>query len=117
MATIRGEGRLRHHFWGDYFATIAIAFKDAASANDALPLFPGFKPGKDPSALVFHGGGEAFETAKASIKKVRVPLLNSKQAALFPIDDPIDSVSRSVDLGPIFEIEIEVTPAEQTSWF
>jgi hypothetical protein len=117
MATIRGEGRLRHHFWGDYFATIAIAFKDAASANDALRLFPGFKPGKDPSALVFHGGGEAFETAKAAITKVRVALSDSKRAAMFPIDDPIDSVSRSIDVGPIFEVEVEVAPAEQTSWF
>ncbi len=74
MAKVRGQGQLQHHFWREYSATIALVFKDAASAKDALTKLPGFKVSpKEPSALIFHGGGDEFAAAKAALTSFRVP--------------------------------------------
>ncbi len=108
---IRGEGQLRHHFWGDYGATIVIVFKDEASARDVLPKLPGCKVSEKAShVLVFHGGGDAFETIKKAISDFRAPL-NARDG------EPVDSVARSIDLGPPFAVEIDVIPSEQISLF
>jgi hypothetical protein len=106
---VRAEGWLKHHFCGDYCATIVLAFPDAASAKDALPKLPGFKPGeKSPNALVACLSGDAFESAKTAIEALRV---DSDRR------EPIDSCSQSIDYGPRFTIEVPVTPAEQRSLF
>jgi len=107
---VRAEGWLKHHFWGTYCATIVLSFPDAASAKDALPKLPGFKPGeKSANALVACLSGDAFENAKTAIEALRVDV-NKRE--------PIDSCAHSVDYGPRFTIEVPITaPAEQKSLF
>ena len=53
---IHGTGRLQHHFWGDYHATLALRFDTREMASSAIPklvpvgfpkswsLFPDGKP-------------------------------------------------------------------------
>ena len=107
MAKLRATGRLQHHFWGNYVATIVLLFQDAASATDALTKLVGFKAHPTtPKALVFCDGGDAFEAVKAMLTAFRVP--SSNPTAALRDEEPLDSCDKSIDYGPPFEIEVEV---------
>lgn len=36
MTKVKATGILRHHFHGEYYATLGLQFVDSASAGDAL---------------------------------------------------------------------------------
>jgi hypothetical protein len=114
MGMLKGKGRLRHHFWGDYCATIAIEFSDEASAKDALSVLSteslegskGWKAAENhTNCLIWFGKAPAFNQVKA------------KLVSLGADADKIDSCATSIDYGEPFEIAVSVTPAEQPSLF
>jgi hypothetical protein len=114
---VRAKGRLRHHFWGDYHATIVLAFNDAASARDAsVTLGDQWKPAKSTdAALVWHGTGEDFERVKEQLQSFAfAPVACGRKGCSSQCSDAtIDSVNHSIDLGPEFIVEVPSVPAEQ----
>lgn len=97
--TIIGQGRLKHHFWGDYSATIGLQFGTADYAARALPFLPGFSVHPNvPEALVFHGGGQALKAAEALLAHFKADMKK------------VGSVRYSIDYGEPFTIEVDITP-------
>ena len=105
----KASGRLRHRFWGDYSAVIALDFGNEENAKACLPLLgDGWKPGeKHPSALVWVGDSEALEKCKE--------VLGSFGADV----KKIDSIAKSIDYGEPFEVSIPMPmdQSKQTSLF
>ena len=98
--TIIGKGQLRHHFWGDYRATIALRFGTADYAARALAQLPGFTQHPEvPEALVFFGGGRELQQAEAALVAHKA---DSRK---------IGSLRHSVDYGEPFTVEVDITPA------
>lgn len=98
---IIAHGRLRHHFWGDYHATIIVKFANADLAARALelPQFIGWKVHQtEPAALVFHGTGKVLK----HVQNVLVSLGASRAK--------MDSVRYSIDFGEPFTIAVSLTP-------
>ena len=97
--TVIGTGQLRHRFWGDYSAVIAIGF---SSEEDALLALPTLKVGwsiseSDAKYLVWIGDSESLD-------------LQKKNLASFGADESkIDSLKYSVDYGEKFNVTIPVT--------
>jgi hypothetical protein len=94
---MKAKGILKHHFWGEYFATIILKFEDEISANNILKYndFNQWKIGKNPNVLVWHGNSEALD-------KVKIILAN------YGADiKKIDSVNKSIDYGEPFEIDVK----------
>ncbi len=102
----RADGRLRHCFFGEYSAVIALGFDSEAQAAAALPqLGAGWKAGTKPKALIWRGEREALEICKARLVS-------------FGADgDAIDSIAHSIDYGDRFSVEIEVTDPRQIPLF
>lgn len=102
----KATGRLAHHFWGDYCATIALVFKAPEHAALALPLLgSGWRRGKNRGALVWHGTGAELRECKSIL------------AAFGADPDAIDSVAHSVDFGDDFAVTIPVENPDQLSPF
>ena len=118
---VEAKGRLRHHFWGDYRATIALAFLDAGSAADALIILgKGWKLSeREPKALIWHGGGEDFERVKAQLAGfgLKIDPCGRKDCRRQCRDASIDGVPHSIDLGPAFTVEIPTVAREQVALF
>jgi hypothetical protein len=106
---LHGKGQLRHHFWSEYFATIAIDFGNSDNAKDALTVLgDGWTLGeKSPHCVVWFGSGKAFDQVK------------SKLVSFGADDRKIDSVAKSIDFGEKFEVNIlvDIVPIEQTKLF
>jgi hypothetical protein len=103
LMKVRGEGQLRHHFWSEYHATIAIIFNAPEHASKLVKKFPGFVlVERQPGAIRFHGKGSAVELAKHAIQQHRVPMNQRRD------HEQIDSLVRSADLGPPFAVEVDV---------
>jgi len=113
VAHVKATGKLWHHFHGTYWATIVLVTTSPKHATDlrrVLERVHGKKVwvrGKTPRSL------------QADIKR---PKLDDVLAFLeaHRIDrggEAIDGVERSIDHGPVFEIEVETQPKEQLSMF
>jgi hypothetical protein len=65
-----GYGRLQHHFWGVYCATIGLKFDSIAHALQAQQIaFPMFEASdNNPCVLVFHGGGSELKAAESALR-------------------------------------------------
>jgi hypothetical protein len=93
------KGQLRHHFWGDYKATIVLKFHSPVLASAAVAQLPGFNVHeRDTSALVFFGGGEQLKLVEALL------------VSLGADRKKIRSVRYSIDYGERFEIAVDLTP-------
>lgn len=104
---VKANGQLAHHFWGEYFATIALGFANTTEAYLAQKtLGTDWKLGKKSStALVWHGNREQLN----ALKKV----LGSFGADL----KKIDSIAKSIDYGEPFTVTIPVTDPNQMNLF
>lgn len=104
--TIHIEGRLRHHFWGTYAATIALDCGSPRGAEDALQaLGPLWKAGNVEGCIVYHGAGDELEGV--------LDTLASKGADR----KKITSIAKSIDVGEPFEFTLTVVPTEQLVLF
>lgn len=98
MKLIKADGRLRHCFFGTYYATIALRF---SSHEDALKGFEVLGTNwkisdTTKSALVFHGKNPELEDVLSTLEK-------------FGADrKKVTSLAKSVDFGDPFQITIEV---------
>jgi len=118
VIALKGSGILRHHFWGDYHATIGIKLRDAASAEEAARVL-GAPWRASGEVVVWFGNSEALEGAKETLAKhgleVRCGYSHCKTKCK---REPIDSVAHSVDVGPPFEVTIMIeAPREQLPLF
>ena len=100
-----GKGQLRHHFWGDYHATIVVYFDTLTGADIIAAALPGFTrhdapQGKEGVAFRFHGTGDALKAAE----QVLVNLGADRKK--------LTSVARSIDYGEPFTIEVGITPSD-----
>lgn len=94
--TITAEGQLRHHFWGDYHASIYLHFASDIDAAVALAhALPEWKANpKAPSVIGFHGKGAALESQLAALEALGADMAK------------VNSVAKSIDVGEPFTITI-----------
>jgi hypothetical protein len=121
MSKIKAEGCLRHGFFGDYVAVIALMFQDERAAKDALNVLAGnWKvSNKNTKGLIWSGSSEELKEVKSQLDKFK---RTNRPCGYHHCDDKcksaeIDSINHSIDFGPRFDIEIECEPEEQTSMF
>lgn len=102
-------GGLRHHFWGEYKASMVLVFDTAIMLDAALAAgkFKGWERSekRPDTAIHWFGDSDALETAKDEL------------AAHGADREKIDSIARSIDFGEPFEVEFEVDDPRQTSLF
>ena len=99
---IIAKGQLQHHFWGEYHASIVLAFATEALAEAALPKLAGFAKHSNPAhwnVLTYHGTG-------ADLKRVEALLVS-----LGASKKKLTSLAKSIDYGEPFEITVDLTPA------
>ena len=104
-------GQLAHHFWGDYFCTIALAFDDKSIAEGMqTKLGEKWQPGKNPGALVGHLDSPGLDAFKSQLKAWGLSEEEIRK---------IDSVKYSIDRGEVFggDLNVDLTPPEQTKLF
>lgn len=100
---MQAKGRLRHRFWGDYSAVIALTFNSASDAERALKILTDFKVHPEyPDSLVWTGNSEQLEQIKT--------VLGEHGADV----QKIDSLKYSIDYGEPFEIDV-LPPADYTN--
>jgi hypothetical protein len=98
-----GKGQLQHHFWGEYYASIAIEFDTPHIANLALEKLNGWQTIKGHPQVISWHGKEIDETI-------------NKLATLGADRNAIASIKYSIDYGEPFEVYIE-DGAEQLGLF
>jgi len=104
MTFVKGEGQLRHQFFGRYSARIAIGFSDMKSALSAIDFLVGKWEAIENNGRV----GIVFEGSDPELKKV----LDQLEEFGAP-KEKVSSLKYSVDYGEIFEVTIPVTAKEQ----
>jgi hypothetical protein len=93
---LTASGQLKHHFWGDYAASIVLQFDSPTAAQVALPHFQGWRVHKTHAdVLVFHGSDPALETALTQLE------------AHGANRDVVCSCAKSIDYGEHFVIEVK----------
>jgi hypothetical protein len=99
MQIIRGDGRLRHRFHGDYSAVIVLKFATPTHAerartvlgSDLWQIPPDFN-----TAIVWTGNSDALACMKLKLAQVGADA------------DKIDSLRTSIDYGEPFTVAIPV---------
>ena len=107
MNPIKAEGILRHLFWGEYSAFIALKFSSDEHANDVLSVLgsPWHVGEKNKDVLVWSGNSDELGALKESFKKYCDNV------------DLIDSCTHPIDYGDPFEVSIPVIAKEQLNLF
>lgn len=92
---VKARGQLRHCFWGEYAATIALVFESKEDRDAAQKILSTHWEDPDnPRALTFHGGNPELEEVL-------------KELESFGADrDDITSLKISVDYGLPFDVTI-----------
>ena len=107
MNKAKADGILAHHFWGDYYATIALEFESNAHAKDALRVLGDawrFHEKVD-NVLIFHGQKDALTEVEKTLVKYGAD------------SEKMTSLAKSVDYGEPFTVEIPIVPEEQCELF
>lgn len=102
MTILRGSGRLRHRFWGEYSAVLAIAFPDEATARLAVSRLntDSLQWEQIDRGVRIVVDSDQLETVKAHL-------------STFGADTrAIDSLRFSVDHGEPWTVEIPVPDAQ-----
>ena len=102
---IKANGRLAHHFHGNYWATIVIGTDSPKdSALIASQLGEGWSTSlRDKRALVWTGNSEELDACETILESLGA---DRKK---------ISSIAKSIDYGEEFTITVDVTPPEQLS--
>jgi len=102
----KADGQLRHCYFGEYSAVIALGFNDEYEANESIrKLGPGWKHGQKSNVLVWVGNTTELEGCKHVLVS-------------FGADEKkIDSCAHSIDYGEPFSIHIEIVSKEQMKLF
>lgn len=96
---VRARGRLRHRFWGEYSAVIALEFGSVEQARAALPVLAESEPwhlSREPRCLVAVVNRTALDRIKLQLWR-------------FGADEKaIDSCRTSIDYGEPFTVDVPV---------
>jgi hypothetical protein len=106
---MKAKGRLRHCFFGDYSAVVALDYGSQENSLAALPtLGEGWKPGKNVACLVWQGDSKALEALKEKLKAYSLAIdpCGWKHCKGQCKGAEIDSLAHSVDVGPAFTVDI-----------
>ena len=100
-------GQVRHRFHGNYSMLVGIVFKTPGEAKRASVLFPGFEI--QDKALVKLARGRIYEDPLD--KRTEVDEVKSliERWRIYPPGahkGPIDGVPFSIDMGPIFHLDL-----------
>jgi hypothetical protein len=100
-------GQVRHRFHGNYSMLVGIVFKTPGEAKRASVLFPGFEI--QDKALVKLARGRIYEDPLD--KRTEVDEVKSliERWRIYPPgahEGPIDGVPFSIDMGPIFHLDL-----------
>jgi hypothetical protein len=92
---MRAHGHLRHRFWGEYSAVIALKFDTPEEAAKALKELPDWKAAETaPSCITWVGDSAALE------------LVKDKLETLGAERKKIDSIAKSIDYGEPFTVDV-----------
>jgi uncharacterized protein YbbC (DUF1343 family) len=105
----RADGRLQHHFWGEYRASMVLLFDSPLMLDATLATgkFKNWKRSEKKPETVIHWFGSSDEL------DVEVDELVTHGAKR----EKIASIAKSIDYGEPFEIELEAVDPRQTSLF
>jgi len=111
---MKGEGRLAHKFHGTYWCAIVIGFDSADHAIDAQRALgdPWKVHPKEPKALIAALDSAQLDAFKTKYAPKARPC-KRRDCRHGCVDAAIDNLNHSVDVGPIFDVEIPTTPHEQ----
>lgn len=103
------EGRLQHHFWGEYRASMVLLFDNALmlDATEASDKFKNWERSKKRPDTVLHWFGSSDE----------LEIAMDELAANGAERKKIDSIAKSIDYGEPFEVEFETPDLRQTNLF
>ena len=112
------DGAFRHCFHGgDTAGIIALSFGSEPIARAALEILPGFKLGKNPTAIIGSFTSEQLNQFKArianwdlQIKPCRMPHCRHQCR-----DAEIDNVNHSVDYGASWTMDVPIVHPDQIS--
>jgi hypothetical protein len=105
---LTAQGRLRHQFWGDYSATIAVAFDTPEDAQLALPHLAPPDLGTTWKIGTKHAKALTILVDSPQLEKLKVHL-----GTLGADVDAIDSCDHSIDYGDPFTVTVEVEDPKQ----
>jgi uncharacterized protein YbbC (DUF1343 family) len=105
----RADGRLQHHFWSEYRASMVLLFDSPLMLDAILAAgkFKGWERSKKKPETVLHWFGSGDEL------DAEVEMLVSYGAKR----EKIASIAKSIDYGEPFEVELEVVDPRQISLF
>jgi hypothetical protein len=97
---IIAKGQLKHHFWGDYRATIVLQFATPALAREALTQFPDWDIHSEahPEVISYHGGGDELKAQENLLVSLGA---NRKK---------LGSLAKSIDFGEPFTVTVKLGP-------
>ena len=100
-------GQVRHRFHGDYSMAVAICFKSSAEAERASVLFPEFKVQDKALVRLAHGrrDGDTHDK-RTEVDDVKVLIEKWRIYPPGAHEGPIDGVPFSIDMGPIFHLDL-----------
>lgn len=106
---LTANGMLRHCFFGDYSAVIALRFEEKQDAELAIPQLH-----------IPNLGAEWTQAGNGAVITVNSDQLNrvkDQLAELGADPDAIDSVAHSTDFGDPFSVTVEVEDPRQVLMF
>jgi len=108
---LSAQGRLNHHFWGDYHAGLVLAFDTPEDMRLALPKLASVGLPKQ-----WVPGEKAPHAAFITVNSDELAMLKKHLGTLGADVDAIDSCAHSVDYGDPFSITVEVEDPRQLSF-
>lgn len=103
------DGRLQHHFWGEYRASMVLVFDNAPMLDAALAAgkFKNWERSekRPETVLQWFGSGDELDLAVEEL------VAHGAQK------EKIASIAKSIDYGEPFEVELEVSDPRQMDLF
>jgi len=106
---IKGQGILRHRFWGEYSAALAIQWRDSHEASAALAsgiLGPGWTL-----------GATRADVTVTTVDSAGLDALVDRLVAIGAERSAIASLAHSVDYGDPWDVEADVVDPRQGAFF
>lgn len=102
---ITAKGRLRHRFWGEYSALIALSFDTKEHCTTALPVL------NEPRIAQWLQSPNEPRAVLTCVNSAELDKVKTHLAGFGADPDAIDSLAHSVDFGDPFTIEIHTLEA------
>lgn len=104
---LTAKGQLQHHFWGDYHASVGLAFE---TPEDAALALPKLWPANSPSPWKI---GKNAKIIVAVVNSAQLEELKAHCGTLGADVGKIDSCDHSIDYGDPFTVTVDVEDPRQ----